>query len=187
MLTFRLTPASSFGPAHRAWLDGVRTRALGLHGDIADRVKAPDVDGVLRAEVRAYMVRPLWQIGHHGDHLRWGPVRRLDWMTRQGTAPLGGRYLLFGEGSAFVATDGEDLAAPSELWTIARDALRQAFDGEGVTGAALVREVQAVGLHTQASALSRFLRGEQARLDVDVLDALFRACGTSLSWALNAA
>ena len=188
MNTFRLTPAAQWRPEYDAYMADMRARAGVLVSMLLVRVKNPRVDNIQREEIRRELLEPMAAFRDGGRPLTWAHVRRLDTLGHQGwSSPIGGRYLLTGEGQAFDSTLGEPAGERMQLFEIVRSALREAMTGEGCGISLVAGEVHAAGLPLHKSQLSRVLSGRQLRFPIELFDGIFRACGQSLPWALTAA
>jgi hypothetical protein len=187
MNTFRLTPFERWRPAHDAYVAEMRARAGAIMPVCRDRLML-GVDNVLSSDTRFKLLEPLAVYRDGGRPLTWAHVRRLDQLAHLGwPAPIGGRYLLTGEGQAFDCTLGEALLERSQLWEIVRSALREAMTGEGCSQKQVEAEMRRAGFVVNRSQLSRVLSGQQLRIPIEILDGILRVCGQSLPWALTAA
>lgn len=188
MNTFRLTPASKWRPEQDLWLSGVRQRAGGVAAAVLAHMKPRGFDPARREHLRQRLVKPLKVMHADGRLVTWHHVRVLDSLAYEGwPLPIGGRWLLLGEGQAFGCTIEEHLKDRTELFEILRSAAREAMCGEGCSFKAVEAEMCRAGYSFHRSQLSLMLSGRQARLPIEIFDGIFRACGQSLAWALTAA
>lgn len=188
MNTYRLTPASVWRPQHDAYVAAMRERCRPIVPVLAERINDRSTDNVLRSQLRRKLAEPMAVFRDGGRPLTWAHVRSLDSLAHLGwPAPIGGRYLLTGEGQAFACTLGELATERSQLFEVLRSALREAMTGEGLSFRAVEAEMVRGGFVLHRSQLSRVLSGEQLRCSIEVFDGVFRVCGQSLPWALTAA
>ncbi len=188
MNTFRLTPASKWRPEQDIWLSEVRQRCGVVATAVRAGMKARRIKSQRFDPLRDRLVRPLAVASADGHLIAWAHVRSLDALAHEGwPEPIGGRWLLFGEGRAFGCTLGEDPKERSQLFEVLRAAAREAMTGEGCSFKRVEAEMAAGGYSFHRSQLSLMLSGRQGKLPIELFDGLFRVCGQSLAWALTAA